>query len=95
MLTPASFLTAISEGSDPTAPTRRHRPPDQGPADQDLRLQQPELHARRTAQVKAAKAAGIPVTTVTETLTPAGASFQQWQTAQLGSGAALAKAAGK
>jgi zinc/manganese transport system substrate-binding protein len=35
------------------------------------------------AQVNEAKAAGIPVTTITETLTPAGASFQDWQVAQL------------
>ena len=35
------------------------------------------------AQVDAAKAAGIPVTTITETMTPAGASFQSWQTGQL------------
>jgi zinc/manganese transport system substrate-binding protein len=35
------------------------------------------------ALVDAAKAAGIEVTTVTETLTPAGASFEEWQFAQL------------
>jgi zinc/manganese transport system substrate-binding protein len=35
------------------------------------------------AQVDAAKAQGIPVTTITETLTPAGATFQDWQVAQL------------
>jgi zinc/manganese transport system substrate-binding protein len=35
------------------------------------------------AQVDEAKAAGIRVTTMTETLTPAGASFQDWPVAQL------------
>jgi zinc/manganese transport system substrate-binding protein len=30
-----------------------------------------------------ARANGIPVTTITETLTPASASFEQWQVAQL------------
>ncbi|MDT5035994.1 MAG: zinc/manganese transport system substrate-binding protein, partial [Micromonosporaceae bacterium] len=35
------------------------------------------------AQVDAAKKAGIPVSTITETMTPAGASFQDWQVAQL------------
>jgi zinc/manganese transport system substrate-binding protein len=35
------------------------------------------------AQVNEAKAANIPVTTITGTLTPAGASFQDWQVAQL------------
>ena len=38
---------------------------------------------RTAAQVKAARARGIPVTSVTETLTPATASFQEWQVAQL------------
>jgi zinc/manganese transport system substrate-binding protein len=33
--------------------------------------------------VRAARAKKIPVTTVTETLTPAGASFQAWQVRQL------------
>jgi zinc/manganese transport system substrate-binding protein len=47
------------------------------------------------AQVKAAKAQGIPVTAITETLTPAGATFQDWQTAQLTAlEAALASATG-
>jgi zinc/manganese transport system substrate-binding protein len=48
------------------------------------------------AQVKAAKAKGIPVATVTETLAPAGASFQQWQVTQLrGIEQALAQGTGK
>jgi zinc/manganese transport system substrate-binding protein len=34
-------------------------------------------------QVSAARAAGIPVVAITETLSPAGASFQDWQSAQL------------
>jgi zinc/manganese transport system substrate-binding protein len=48
------------------------------------------------AQVDEAKAAGIPVSTITETLTPAGASFQDWQVAQLGAlRAALRQATGE
>ncbi|MEO8749612.1 MAG: hypothetical protein ABI384_04370, partial [Allobranchiibius sp.] len=48
------------------------------------------------AQVKAAKAAGIPVATVTETLSPANATFQDWQSAQLQALiTALKKATGK
>jgi zinc/manganese transport system substrate-binding protein len=31
----------------------------------------------------AAKAAGIPIATVTETMTPEGASFQAWQSREL------------
>jgi zinc/manganese transport system substrate-binding protein len=48
------------------------------------------------AQVAACNKSGIPVVAVTETLSPAGASFQQWQAAQLESlQAALAKVGGK
>jgi hypothetical protein len=48
------------------------------------------------ALVEKAKTAGIPVTTVTETLTPKGTPFQDWQAAQLQSLAdALARATGK
>jgi zinc/manganese transport system substrate-binding protein len=47
-------------------------------------------------QVAAAKNAGIPVTTITETLSPANASFQDWQTSQLQAlQAALHEATGK
>ena len=49
-----------------------------------------------SAQVSAAKKQGIPVTAVTETLSPAGATFEQWQTAQLQSLAvALRQATGR
>src|SRR5207248_9129779 len=34
-------------------------------------------------QIEACKAAGIPVTTITETLVPVGTTFQGWQTNQL------------
>ncbi|HEY0399078.1 MAG TPA: hypothetical protein VGF00_11860, partial [Acidimicrobiia bacterium] len=48
------------------------------------------------ALVEKSKQAGIPVATVTETLTPKGASFQDWQANQLQSLAdALAQATGK
>ncbi|MDX6355733.1 MAG: zinc/manganese transport system substrate-binding protein [Streptomyces sp.] len=97
MLTPASFLTAISEGSDPTAQ-------DKATIDQQIKSKQIKVYVYNSQnstpdvqeQVKEAQAAGIPVATVTETLTPAGATFQAWQTAQLnGLAAALAKATGK
>ena len=43
-----------------------------------------------------AKAAGIPIATVTETLTPEGASFQAWMASELkGLRAALARATGR
>jgi zinc/manganese transport system substrate-binding protein len=82
--TPAAFLTAISEGSDPTAA-------DKATIDQQITNKQIKVYVYNSqnatpdiqAQVNAAKTAGIPVATITETLTPAGASFQDWQVTQL------------
>ncbi|MFF7754152.1 metal ABC transporter solute-binding protein, Zn/Mn family [Streptomyces sp. NPDC007971] len=97
MLTPETFLDAMSEGSDPTAK-------DKATIDQQIKSKQIKIYVYNSqnstpdvqAQVKEAKAEGIPVATVTETLTPAGASFQQWQTTELqGIEQALAKATGK
>ena len=69
---PTGFLDAISGGH--RAHGRRQddgRPADPRPADQGLGLQQPELDARRAAPERRGRsAAGIPVATVTETLTP-------------------------
>lgn len=84
VVTPTSFLRAISEGADPTA--------------SDKRLIDKQIHDRAfrvyvynaqnstpdvQAQVDAAKAAGIPVLPITETPVPATASFTDWQIAQL------------
>ncbi len=97
MLTPETFLDAMSEGSDPTAE-------DKATIDQQIKNKKIKIYVYNSqnstpdvqAQVKEAKAEGIPVATVTETLTPAGASFQQWQTTELqGIEQALAKATGK
>jgi zinc/manganese transport system substrate-binding protein len=97
MLTPQSFLKATSEGTDPTAG-------DKTTIDRQIATKQIKIYVYNSqnstpdiaAQVKAAKAAGIPVTTVTETLAPAGSTFEQWQTTQLqGIQNALAQATGK
>ena len=97
MLTPESFLDAISEGSDPTAA-------DKATIDAQLKGKQIKVYVYNSqnstpdvqAQVDEAKAAGIPVTTVTETLAPANATFQDWQAKQLqGIEQALAQATGK
>jgi zinc/manganese transport system substrate-binding protein len=97
MLTPASFLNAISEGSDPTAA-------DKATIDAQIKGKQIKVYVYNSqnatpdvkAQVDAAKAAGIPVATVTETPDPATATFQDWQTKQLqGIEQALAQATGK
>lgn len=84
LITPPSFLAAISEGNDPTASDKRT-------VDEQITGKKIAVYVVNSqnstpdvqAQVRAAKAAGIPVVAITETLTPAGASFQDWQTAQL------------
>ena len=84
ILTPVSFLDAISEGTEPTA----H---DKALIDQQIRTRQIKIYVYNsqnatpdvTSQAGEAEAAGIPVVTVTETLTPANVTFQAWQVAQL------------
>jgi zinc/manganese transport system substrate-binding protein len=97
LLTPASFLTAISEGNDPTAA-------DKVTIDRQIRTRQIKVYVYNSqnatpdiqAQVDAARAQGIQVTTITETLVPAGASFQDWQVTQLTAlKQALAQATGR
>jgi zinc/manganese transport system substrate-binding protein len=97
VITPASFLTAISEGAEPTAA-------DKATCDTQIKTHQIKLYVYNSqnstpdvkTQVDAAKAAGIPVATVTETPTPAKIAFQDWQSQQLDAlAAALAQATGK
>jgi zinc/manganese transport system substrate-binding protein len=97
MLTPESFLDAIAEGNDPTAG-------DKSTVDKQITGKQIKVFVYNSqnstpdvaALVDKAKKAGISVTTVTETLIPRGASFQDWQSNQLQSLAdALAQATGK
>jgi zinc/manganese transport system substrate-binding protein len=96
MLTPYSFLKDISEGTDPTSA-------DKATIDQQIRNKQIKVYVYNSqnstpdiqAQVKLAQQEGIPVTTVTETLSPAGESFQEWMISELqGLESALAKATG-
>ncbi|MFF3071796.1 metal ABC transporter solute-binding protein, Zn/Mn family [Kitasatospora sp. NPDC057904] len=97
MLTPETFLDAESEGTDPTAA-------DKATIDQQISGKQIKIYVYNSqnsnpdvvAQVDAAKKQGIPVAQVTETLAPANATFQDWQTQQLqGIADALKQATGK
>jgi zinc/manganese transport system substrate-binding protein len=97
LVTPDSFLDAISEGADPTV--------------KDLTTIGRQISTREikvwvfnsqnsTPDVQrltdAARKQGIQVTTITETLSPANVSFEAWQLAQLKKLAiALARATGK
>jgi zinc/manganese transport system substrate-binding protein len=84
MLTPYSFLKAIAEGTDPS-------PADKATVDQQISTKAIKVYVFNSqnstpdvqALVDAAKKQNIPVSTVTETLAPANASFQDWQSAQL------------
>lgn len=97
LVTPPTFLKAISEGSDPS-------PSDLTTINAQISGKKIKVYVFNSqnatpdvsAQVKAAKAHGITVSTVTETLSPATASFQQWQVAQLRElAAALHEATGR
>jgi zinc/manganese transport system substrate-binding protein len=97
LITPSSYLKAVSGGQDISAA-------DQATVEQQISQQQIKVlvyNSQNTpnniqAVINLAKAHGIPVATVTETLTPATASFQDWQSGQLkGIETALAQATGK
>ncbi len=94
LVTPYSFLKAISEGTDPTAS-------DRSTIDRQIatrRIKVWVLNSQNSTPdvqriTHAARKQGIPVTTITETLTPASATFQAWQSRQLAAlAAALARA---
>jgi len=96
LITPQSFLKAISEGTDTSAA-------DKQTIDNQIKNHQIKVYVYNSqnvtpdvqAQLAEVKAEHIPYATITETLVPASASYQAWQTRQLrGIEAALAQAAG-
>jgi zinc/manganese transport system substrate-binding protein len=96
LVTPYSYLKAVSEGIDISAA-------DQAAVVQQItgkRIKILVYNSQNTPNniqtiIKLAQANGIPVATITETLVPATASFQDWQSKQLeGIEAALAQATG-
>jgi zinc/manganese transport system substrate-binding protein len=84
LLTPPGFLDAVAEGTEPS-------PADKSTADRQIEAGEISLWVynsqNATPDVKrlneAAEAAAIPIATVTETLTPEGASFQAWMVREL------------
>jgi zinc/manganese transport system substrate-binding protein len=84
LITPPDFLKAISQGTEPTAA-------DKATIDEQIKDNKIKVYVYNSqnatpdiqAQVAEARAEGIPVTAITETMTPATASWEQWQTAQL------------
>jgi zinc/manganese transport system substrate-binding protein len=97
VLTPQTFLVAISEGTGPATA-------DKATVDAQIRSRAIKVFIYNSqnatpdvaALVIAAKAHGIPVVTMTETMVPAAGTFQGWQTAQLEAlRAALRQATGR
>jgi zinc/manganese transport system substrate-binding protein len=96
VLTPRSFLDAISQGNRPTVA-------DKTVIDAQIRQKQIKVYVSNSqdatsdvaAEVQAAESEGVQVATVTETLAPADISFQEWQVRELRDlQAALARATG-
>ena len=97
LITPRGFMQAVAEGTEPT-------PADKAMTDQQITSHQVKVWVYNSQNAtpdvqrlnEAARAAGIPIATVTETLTPEGASFQAWMTRELeGLRAALGRASGR
>ncbi|MDR2988567.1 MAG: zinc ABC transporter substrate-binding protein [Nocardiopsaceae bacterium] len=96
LITPASFLKAITEGTEVSAADKRT-------IDAQISEHKIKIYVYNSqnvtpdvqAQLAAARAAHIPVASITETMTPPAASYQQWQVRQLRAiAAALATAEG-
>ena len=97
LITPPSFLKAISQGTDVSAA-------DKATIDNQIKNHLIKVYVYNSqnstpdvqTQVKESQDAGIPTATITETLVPPTATYQDWQTTQLnGIAAALAKATGR
>jgi len=84
LITPFAYMRAVSDGSDPAAQ-------DKATVDDQIKNGLIKIFVFNSqnstpdvrAAVNAATSRGIPTPTVTETLTPANASFQDWQSRQL------------
>jgi zinc/manganese transport system substrate-binding protein len=97
LLTPYSFAKAIAEGTDVTAADKQTV--DRQAQQRLIKVwvfnsQNVTPDVQRVNQL--ARAVGIPIATVTETLSPASDSFEQWQVSELeGLARALARATGR
>ena len=84
LVTPYNYLKAISEGTDPS-------PADKAEVEREISARAIKVFVFNSqnstkdvvALVNKARAQKIPVSTVTETLSPANLTFQDWQTKQL------------
>ena len=97
LITPPSYMSAVSEGTDISAA-------DEATFEQQIAQKQIKVLVYNSqnappnvqALIDQAKAQGIPIASITETLVPATATFQDWQCAELqGIENALQQATGK
>jgi len=97
LITPYSYLKAVSEGAEISAA-------DEATVEQQINQKQIKIlvyNAQNTPNniqtvINLAKGKNIPITTITETLSPATVTFEQWQATQLqGIQSALAQATGQ
>lgn len=97
LITPYSYLKAVSEGTDISAA-------DEATVEQQIAQKQIKVliyNSQNTpnniqALINKARANTIPIATITETMVPPTATFQEWQSTQLqGIQTALAQATGK
>jgi zinc/manganese transport system substrate-binding protein len=84
LLTPYSFAKAIAEGTEVSAEDKQTV--DRQAEDHEIKVwvfnsQNVTPDVQRVNEI--ARAKGIPIATITETLSPAGDSFQQWQVVEL------------
>ena len=84
LMTPYSFAKAIAEGTDVSAADKQTV--DTQAQGRQIKVwvynsQNATPDVQRVNQL--ARAAHIPITTITETLSPASATFEQWQVAEL------------
>jgi zinc/manganese transport system substrate-binding protein len=97
LITPYNFMKAISEGTEPTAQDKATFDRQIAHKEMKVFVFNSQNSTPDTAALEAkAKAKHIPIVAITETLRPAGSTFQAWQTAQLRAlAAALHKGTGR
>jgi zinc/manganese transport system substrate-binding protein len=84
LITPSSFLKATSEGTEPSARDIAEIEHQISSGQLKLWVYNSQNATPQVQRLNAlARSHGIPITTITETLSPASDSFEQWQVSQL------------
>src|SRR5438046_9384593 len=84
LITPPGYMNAISEGADPSAADKAEVLDQIATRQIKILVYNVQNSTPEVQDVVArARASGIPVVQITETLVPAGATFPAWQTSQL------------